>query len=303
MKNNLTELSNSELINQLENLVAQEKETTTDIIRHLSEVEVRKLYMEMGCSSLFDYATRGLGYSEASAVRRIKVARAAVSVPEICNYIVDDKVSLSAVTACAGVLIKENGKQVLEQLKGKTKEEAEWISASFNPVSSSSVKDKIKKVVIGSAPSPQTNLFTVPEQFPTKSFCNHWEGKSGEKFKISFTANPEFMEKLTRAQELMFSGNPDNLLLENIFGEALDLYIEKHCPKEKQKRRDARAVKQETPTEATELVTTPSKDNTKLATITTPTSTRYIPAPIRDKVLQRDWLLLKQWTLAASDFR
>ena len=60
-KNNLTKLSDKELISQLEKLVAQEKETTTDIIRHLSEVEVRNLHLELGYSSLFDYTTRGLG--------------------------------------------------------------------------------------------------------------------------------------------------------------------------------------------------------------------------------------------------
>ncbi len=72
--------------------------------------------------------------------------------------------------------------------------------------------------------------------FPTKSFCNRSGGNSEEKFKISFSVSPEFMDKLKRAEELMFDG--ENLLLENIFGEALELYIEKHCPKEKQKRRE-----------------------------------------------------------------
>jgi len=243
MKNNLAELSDRELIVQLEKLVAQEKETTTDIVRHLSEVEVRKLYLELGYSSLFDYATRGLGYGESSALRRIKVARAGSKVPEIFNYLAEEKVSLSALHACSGVLIKEGGIQVLEELRGKTREEAEWISASYNPVSSNSVKDKIKKVVVGVSTSPQTDLFIEKEQFPTNSLRIRSGGNSEEKFKISFSVGSEFMEKLTRAQELMFSGNAEDLLLENIFGEALELYIEKHCPKEKQKRREARESK------------------------------------------------------------
>ena len=39
------------------------------------ELHRRRLYLALGCSSLFDYATRELGYSEAAAWRRIKAMR------------------------------------------------------------------------------------------------------------------------------------------------------------------------------------------------------------------------------------
>ena len=161
MKNNLTKLSNKELITRLENLVACEKETTTDIVRHLSEVEVRKLYLELGYSLLFDYATRGLGYSESAAVRRIRIARAGSKVPEIFYYLAEEKVSLSALSVCAGAFAKENGRELLEELKGKTTEEAEWIAAAQNPVGTQSVKDKITKVVVGVESTSQADLFAA----------------------------------------------------------------------------------------------------------------------------------------------
>ena len=120
-------------------------------------------------------------------------------------------------------------------------------------------------------------------EFPTKSFCNRSGCKPEEKFKISFSASPEFIEKLTRAQELMFSGNSEDLLLENIFGEALELYIEKHCPREKQKRREAR---KESKVEVIEPVS--PKDNNEQATVTEKALSRHIPAAVKEKVLHRD---------------
>jgi hypothetical protein len=283
MENNLAALSNKELINQLEKLVAHEKKTTADIVRHLSEVEDRKLHLELGYSSMFDYATRGLGYSNTGAARRIRVARAGAKVPEIFHYLAKEEVSLSALDACSGVLVKEGGAQVLETLKGMSREEAEWLSAFHNPVSSSSLKDRIQKVVVGSASTPQTDLFL--DGLPNKS--NHYRSGSNseEKFKISFSVGAEFMEKLLRAQELMFEGKAEDNLLENIFGEALELYIEKHCPKEKQKRREAREAKKEI---QDGIEVTPAVNIEECAVIKEPTHSRYIPAAVRDKVLLKD---------------
>ena len=82
IKVNLDRLSNSEVISRLENLVLHEKETTTEIIRHLAEVDRRRLYASEGFSSLFEYVTKKLGYSKTSAMRRISVARAAKNLPE-----------------------------------------------------------------------------------------------------------------------------------------------------------------------------------------------------------------------------
>ena len=184
--------------------------------------------------------------------------------------------------------MKGDGKQILEELKGKTRDEAEWLTASYNPVSSQSVKDKITKVVVGVAPTPQADMFAMKAEaveFPTKSFCIRGGSNSEEKFKISFSAGADFMEKLNRAQELMFSGSSDDLLLENIFGEALELYVEKHCPKEKQKRRDAREAKKEfeNVAELTSVI-----DNATEEVSDEKTASRYIPAAVRDKVLERD---------------
>jgi len=112
-------LSNSELISRLESLLQSEKETTAEIIRHLAEVDSRRLYASLGYSSLFDYAVKKLGYSDSAATRRIKVARAGVKLPEIFNYLEDEKVTLSSLNICTDLLLGENGKSVLKGITGQ----------------------------------------------------------------------------------------------------------------------------------------------------------------------------------------
>ena len=68
-------LSDQHLVQQLKRLTAVERQLEVVVIDHLRELERRRLYLPLGFSSLFDYATRELGYSEAAAWRRIKAMR------------------------------------------------------------------------------------------------------------------------------------------------------------------------------------------------------------------------------------
>ena len=80
---NLKSLSDSLLLDQTRSLVQEEKkELTTSILWHLHEIQRRRLYAEQGFASLFDYATRALGYSDAAAGRRIAAMRLLAEVPE-----------------------------------------------------------------------------------------------------------------------------------------------------------------------------------------------------------------------------
>ncbi len=63
-------LSDRRLVQQLKELTAVEHQLEVVVIDHLRELERRRLYLSWGFSSLFDYATSELGYSEAAAWRR-----------------------------------------------------------------------------------------------------------------------------------------------------------------------------------------------------------------------------------------
>ena len=277
-------LSNAELTNRLEFLVSTEKETTTEIIRHLAEIENRRLYASLGFGSLFDYAVRKLGYSNAAAMRRINVARAGTKLPKLFDYLDNETVTLSSLDACRELLLGENGAEILDKLQGKSREQAEWLSASYQPVKKN--KDHVEKIFIGEAPSFQKGLFENEINFRSGSrIPNHFEREESqekksvteEKYKISFTTSVEFMEKVKRAQEILFTGRSGDLPLEKVFAEGLDLFIEKYCPKERQKRREVRELKKESV-----VVNQPTIESKELS------NSRYIPVWLRDEVLKRD---------------
>jgi hypothetical protein len=103
-KNSLSMLSDSQLIKRLDALVQKERETTLEVIRHRFEMDRRNLYLCIGYSSLFEFCTRNLGYSESAASRRIKAARCIRNFPEIFDMLIKNELNLSVVCKLAGVL-------------------------------------------------------------------------------------------------------------------------------------------------------------------------------------------------------
>ena len=82
MKTTLKNLSDKELVTRLHQLVGKEKSITLEILPHLIEVGRRSLYLQKGYGSLFDYCKGELGYSDASAWRRVNATESLRKFPE-----------------------------------------------------------------------------------------------------------------------------------------------------------------------------------------------------------------------------
>ena len=89
-------LSDRELLRQTSTLVRHERHLQGSVIDHLSEIDARRLYLQRGCSSLFDYAVRELGYSDAAAGRRIGAVRLCADQPDARERLRDGSLTLSA---------------------------------------------------------------------------------------------------------------------------------------------------------------------------------------------------------------
>ncbi|HXH74577.1 MAG TPA: hypothetical protein VNJ08_06405 [Bacteriovoracaceae bacterium] len=124
-------LIDSQLLKDTYSLVQNEREQTTTILHHLCEIDRRKLYSDIRCSSLYDYCTRVLGYAEASAQRRIRAARLMLELPEIEVQIECGRLSLSNIAQASTFFTQENitaleeKKEILAELEGLTRREAE----------------------------------------------------------------------------------------------------------------------------------------------------------------------------------
>ena len=85
-KNSPAGLTDSQLIMKLDALVEKERETTLEVLRHIIEFERRKLYLGIGYGSMFEYATRRLGYSESAAQQlRIPLMPSVTTLPRNTN--------------------------------------------------------------------------------------------------------------------------------------------------------------------------------------------------------------------------
>ena len=89
-------LSDRELLAQTGNLARVERHLQGAIIDHLAEIEARSLFLRRGFASLFEYAVRELGYSDAAAGRRLAAMRLCADNPHTRERLRDGSLSLSA---------------------------------------------------------------------------------------------------------------------------------------------------------------------------------------------------------------
>ena len=136
---NLRTLKNKELHERLKYFLDQENKLNQEILIHLIEVDRRKLFLQMAFPSLFEYLTIGIGFSAASAQRRIDAARLMRQIPELGGQIQSGSISLVQIgkIQAASRLLRKRGtvvsiadkKDILNEIQNKTVKETELIIA------------------------------------------------------------------------------------------------------------------------------------------------------------------------------
>ncbi len=129
----LSSLNDRELLASLESLCRREREITLDVLRHLNEVERRRLHLRLGHSSMFGYCTQALRYSESAAGRRIAAARCMRRVPRVEVLLERREISLMSLGLIAGILTDKNATDLLDRVRGKSKLEVARIVAEYRP--------------------------------------------------------------------------------------------------------------------------------------------------------------------------
>ncbi|MCC7405076.1 MAG: hypothetical protein IT288_11820, partial [Bdellovibrionales bacterium] len=152
---NLQNLSDQSLLNATEQLVREERELLTKILYHLHEIERRKLYCDKGFRSLFDFAVRGLGYSEDQAWRRIAAMKLLRELPELEVKITSGELSLSHL-GLAHAAFRQEAKlldeavpverklNLISQIAAKPIREAERVTAAWSSSPAERVRDQVR---------------------------------------------------------------------------------------------------------------------------------------------------------------
>ena len=128
---NLRHLTDSTLLKDTLLLAKHEREISTKLLHHLKEIDRRKLFSDLRCSSLYDYCTRILGFSNGSAYRRIQAARLLAELPEIQTKIENGGLNLCNIASASSFFNSENIKtkedklKILSQVENLTSKECE----------------------------------------------------------------------------------------------------------------------------------------------------------------------------------
>ena len=143
---NLKHLTDQVLIEDTKVLVLKEREVLVKLLHHLKEIDARKLYSDLGFSSLFVYMTKGLGFSESAAGRRIQAARLLKSHPEIEGKIENGSLNLTNLNQVAFAFKNESiddQKDFLTKIEGMTSIETKkeiFKELGSNPPKKESIK-------------------------------------------------------------------------------------------------------------------------------------------------------------------
>ena len=146
-------MNNFELENSLVECVQREREATAEVLRLLREVEARKLHLERGYPSLFEYCRRKLGYSEPEANLRIQAMRLMRAVPEVEAHLERGGLSLSVAAQIQNASHREElalpeRKLLVAELIGFSKREAEKVLAEKFPETAR--PEKVRPIAGGS---------------------------------------------------------------------------------------------------------------------------------------------------------
>jgi hypothetical protein len=143
----LSMLQDQQLLTATKELVQSEREVLTKVLHHLREIERRRLYSDLGCQSLFEYAVRELKYSESQASRRLQAMRLMKEIPQIETAIANGELSLSNISQAqslfrnqakespADPISKAEKIKILKSLKNKTTREGQRTLLSIQPQS------------------------------------------------------------------------------------------------------------------------------------------------------------------------
>lgn len=123
----LLTIQDEQLLIDCKKQVLIEKRATSKVLEYLNEIDKRKLWIQEGYGSLYDFCIRYLGYSEGEANRRIQAARLSQKVETVKLLLEQGEISLTSLTLLSPVLTQENAGKLLPKVIGKPIREVEKV--------------------------------------------------------------------------------------------------------------------------------------------------------------------------------
>lgn len=307
-------LKDADLVRAVKFLAEHARHNELRLLSHLAEFDARRLCLEEGYRSLFEYCTGTLGFDEQESYRRIRAARIIRSYPEARIALERRKVTVAALVVLAPWLTRENAGSWLKSAEGKSKRELEALVAGRYPQAPQ--PDAIRNlpsrpaIVSGAPPAafettsggpgaadlrPEIEMPAPADadplgvEWPSLTAAPErlgwgWQQMSpisAERVRVGFDAASIVAQLIERARQILRHKYPEGRL-EDLIREALEDYLDRKDP---QRRLEMKAAKAECVAE-----TPPPEENQRLPTrfLRAWASGRYIPAKVKSTVWGRD---------------
>ncbi len=218
----IAELPDDLLLDRVRELAARARLSTAELVAHLAEVDLRRLYLGRGCSSMFTYCTEVLHLSESAAYTRIEVARAVRRLPRLLQLLADGSLSLTAIRRLASVLTTANFDRVVLAARHRTAREVDELIARERPKSnvpstirrlprqaelvSRRVANRASREPRADDQSLGFNSVISPTLDRDRASI---QPLATERHRVQFTASGEMRDRIQRLQDLLRHRIPD----------------------------------------------------------------------------------------------
>ena len=149
----LKNLSDDELLKNTEQAASDERVATGRLLRHLCEVQRRRLFARQNCASLFEYCVKILRMSEPQASRRVNAARLLKEFPHIEQKLTSGALTLTAANQVQSFFKKETRLiphqeklEILKQIENRSTRDTEKVLLSRSTLPQPPVRELAKVV-------------------------------------------------------------------------------------------------------------------------------------------------------------
>jgi 5-methylcytosine-specific restriction endonuclease McrA len=292
-----------ELTSRLADLLRREQAAMGDFLVVLADFDRKRLWEQLGYSSLFSFLRRELKLSAGAAQYRKTAAELVQKFPEVDAALRSGDLCLSSVIELAKVISPENAREVMPRFFGLSARGAAFVAASIRPVENPPAREFVVTAVrreatpdttaaVARPPDPEsaaTVLFRAPEidapawDLPAPAPERVTpdpppmmvEPLDPERARVHMTVSRRLLEKLEAARDALSHSHP-GASRDEIIEAGLDLLLDRAAKRRglvKNPRKKAPAADS-----ATEAATSPAGKP----------RTRYVPAEVRRTVWKRD---------------
>ncbi len=262
-----------DLTARLAELLRREHFAMADFLVALADFDRRRLWLELGHSSLFYFLHRELGLSKGAAHYRKTAAELVQRFPEIVEPLRNGKLCITSILELAKVLTPENRHEILPKFFQCSRREAMALAAALKPAEAAPRREVVTAVRAAPAtaraetvklPAPPAHADPVvqpveprPTASPTAAAVPSPSGPAqrdgaepltAELSRLHVTVSRRFLAKLEAARSALSHARP-GATAEEILEAGLDLVLERQSKRKgmtEKPRKESRPAKPDT---------------------------------------------------------